>query len=45
VMLAAEPRPWWPPGRGAAKSPETPLVTTVGERGIFAVVTYDRTVG
>jgi hypothetical protein len=28
----------------AAKSPDTPLATTVGEPGIFAVVTYDRTV-
>src|SRR5882724_11755070 len=28
----------------AAMSPDTPPATTVGEPGIFAVVTYDRTV-
>jgi hypothetical protein len=29
----------------AAMSPDTPWVTPVGEPGIFAVVTHDRTVG
>jgi hypothetical protein len=29
----------------AAMSPDAPLATTVGEPGIFAVVTHDRTVG
>src|ERR1700687_5758078 len=29
----------------AAMSPDTPPATTVGEPGIFAVVTHDRTVG
>src|SRR3984885_9176359 len=38
--LAGGPRP-----KRAAKSPDTPLATTVGEPGIFAVVTHDRTVG
>ena len=28
----------------AAMTPDTPPATTVGEPGIFAVVTYDRTV-
>jgi hypothetical protein len=29
----------------AAMSPDAPRVATEGEPGIFAVVTYDRTVG
>ena len=32
------------PVRGLAKSPVTPLATTVGELGIFAAVTHDRIV-
>ena len=32
------------PTRGVAKSPDTPLATTVDEHGIFAIFTHDRIV-